>query len=132
MVANAAERKNGLLDVTGGGWEHCKPSMLPANIGGAIAGIFVLDDVELGTTPAVTIEACTPGGSGMGWSASMIVSGIRSPSPDGVPVRIPFAVPFAFAVMKPMVTEFRIKSGDNQIGALSFAVLDPVPDSPGG
>jgi hypothetical protein len=130
MVANAAATEGSLLNVQGGGWEHCSPAMLPSTIAGALAGIATLADDELGTTPALKIAITDIDGQDMGFSASMIISGIRPATMPRVPVRMPFAVPFTFAVTRSTVVKVAVIQDGAELAAVTFAVSDPVPDAP--
>lgn len=130
LIANAAGLDGGLLHVQGGGWEHCSPSMLPATISGAAAGIATLDDEEIGNTPALNIAITDADGHDMGFAASMIISGIRPKTVAGVPVRVPFAVPFMFVATGSAVIKVAVAQEGAELAAVTFLVRDPVPDTP--
>jgi len=130
MIANSATAEGSLLNVQGGGWEHCSPAMIPCTVGGHVAGIVALDEDELGQTPALNIAITDADGHDMGFSASMIVSGIRPATTVGVPVRVPFAVPFTVAVLRSMVVKVAALQGGAELAAVTFLVRDPVPDAP--
>lgn len=130
MVANAASVSGSLLHVQGGGWEHCSYPLLPATVSGALAGIATLDDDEIGKTPALKIAITDADGHDMGFAASMIVSGIRPPTVAGVPLRVPFAVPFMFVAVRSTVIKVAVMHEGAELAAVTFLVRDPVPDAP--
>jgi hypothetical protein len=130
MVANAAEEKDSLLNIQGGGWEFCTLPMLPINLAGAIAGIATLDTDELGEAQVAQISVTDIDGHDPGFSASMVVSGIRPTTVPGVPVRIPFAIPFRFPALRPTVVKVSVWHEGAELAATTFAIRDPVPDAP--
>lgn len=130
LVANAAEVQNSLLHIRGGGWESYTPGLLPGTVRGSIAGIVTLSPEELGTTPAVTFSASDAEGHVDGFSASMIIDGMRPTATAGVPCRIPFEVPFATVVREPTVVKITMSHDGAELAAVTFAVLSPIPDAP--
>jgi hypothetical protein len=130
MIANAASTENSLLNIQGGGWEHFSPPMFPWTLGGAVAGIATLEDDDMGTTPALNIAITDAAGQDMGFSASMIISGIRPHTAAGVPVRVPFAVPFTFAAFHSTVVKVAAIHDGAELAAVTFLIRDPVPDAP--
>lgn len=132
LVANQAVVENGLLSVAGGGWETFTPAMFPATLRGVIAGIVTLSDGEIGDGHAVSFSMTDPDGHVAGTSGSMIISGIRPRTRPGVPVRVPFDIPFSTVVSAPTVVKVGITQGTTELAAVTFAVLDPIPDSPTG
>jgi hypothetical protein len=130
LVANYATTDKWLLVIEGGGWEHCKPQLLPTTVKGYVAGIFTLDREELGSTPAVILEITDEQGHVEGFKASTIVNGMRPATTPGVPCRVPFAIPFTTVAHAPTVVNVRLASDGSELATTSFAVLDPVPDAP--
>ncbi|HEX2259822.1 MAG TPA: hypothetical protein VHJ40_08785 [Actinomycetota bacterium] len=132
VIANYATTDKWLLRVEGGGWEHCKPQILPTTVRGYVAGIFTLDRDELGTTPAVLVEIGDKNGHVEEFKASTIVNGMRPAATPGVPSRVPFAIPFTTVARAPTVMKVRLLNEGDELATTSFAVLDPVPDAPTG
>jgi hypothetical protein len=130
MIANSAATEGSLLNVQGGGWEHCSPPMIPCTIGAYVAGIATLDDEELGQTPALNIATTDADGHDLGFAASMIISGIRPATVAGVPARVPFAIPFTVAVLRPTIVKVAALQGGAELAAVTFLVRDPIPDAP--
>jgi hypothetical protein len=130
MVANSASVNGSLLDIQGGGWEFCTLPMLPINVAGAVAGIATLEADELGEAPVARISVDDTDGHEPGFSASMVISGIRPTAVPGVPVRIPFALPFRFAALRPTVVKVSVSHEGAELAATTFAIRDPVPDAP--
>lgn len=130
LVANGASTENGLLTVHGGGWEYFRPAFFPFTVRAAICGIATLDKGELGTTPIVTFRASAKDGQELGWVASSTVDGVRTPSAEGVPIRVPFMVLMSAVVSAPTVVTVTMSEGGTEIAATSFAVSDSTPDSP--
>jgi hypothetical protein len=130
MVAKAAGVDGSLLHVQGAGWEHWSSPMFPATVSGAVAGIATLDDEEIGHTPALNIAITDADGHDMGFAASMIISGIRPKTVAGVPVRVPFAVPFMFVATRSTVIKVAVVHEGAELAAITFLIRDPVPDTP--
>ncbi|HYK31769.1 MAG TPA: hypothetical protein VEV63_07390 [Streptosporangiaceae bacterium] len=130
MVANSASADDGLLTVHGGGWEHTVPRALPCTLTGYLAGIAVLDDGELGTTPVLALSITDLGGNDHRFSASVVINGNRPAPVPGVPIRAPFAVPFTFSVLQPTVVQAHVAHAGAEIATVSFLVSSAVSDAP--
>jgi hypothetical protein len=130
LIANKATTDRWLLTIEGGGWEYCTPRFLPGTIGGYVAGVFALSTDELGSTPEVVLELTDKAGHIEGFRASMVVNGVRPIPPQGVPCRVPFAVAFTTIARAPTVVDVRLVHDGNELATATFAVLDPVPDTP--
>ncbi len=132
LVANTAGTDHGLLTIRGGGWEHVRPAMLPTTIRGSLAGLLALSREELGTSPFVSFSVTDDDGMVDPSSGSMIVNAVRAAPPDGVDPRIAFDWPFAIAVRGPTLVRISMSTEAGELGSATFAVLDPVPDTPAG
>ncbi|HSH59976.1 MAG TPA: hypothetical protein VK988_10110 [Acidimicrobiales bacterium] len=129
LVADRAVVENGLLSIEGGGWEHYQPPLLPWTLRGSLAGVLVLEDAEVGSTPAIGIEMTDSDGHVDGFNASMIVNGIRPTTLGGVPCRVPLDVPFTTVARAPTVVKIGVVHAGTELASVTFAVREPVPDT---
>ena len=132
MFANAAAiDEKSLLAVQGAGWESYDVEMFPATISGFVAGILALDRSQHGEAEEMTLDILDDDGQVVGSSASIIASGIRPETTEGVPYRFPFAIPFMTAARGPTVVKARLTTtGDVELGVISFALRGGMPDAP--
>jgi len=130
MMANKASAE-GLLSVEGAGWEHATPQMLPITIGGYVAGIatFTADEIDKNPVMTITIKD-REDPENPGFSASILIYGARPPTAPGVPIRETFAVPFRIPVFRPCVLTASVGDGNKELSSVTFAVRDPIPDTP--
>jgi hypothetical protein len=129
LVANKAEVAGALLNVEGGGWEHYNVPFFPWTLRGAVAGIVVFEGVEIGSTPELGVDMTDQAGQVEGFHASMVASAVRPMTTAGVPMRLPFAIPFSTVVRGPTTVKITL-SGLAEGTAIAFSVPDPVPDAP--
>ena len=128
LFADVANADGWLLTVERGGWEHIKYDFMPGTAVGYVAGIFTLDDAELGELTEVALEIFDDSGQVEGFRASMIASGNRPNTVAGVPVRLPFAIPFMTVVRGPTVMKARLLLGDEELGLIACSVQTTTPD----
>lgn len=106
MLANGAEiRDDGLLYVSGGGWEYFAPRSLPATISGAVAGLLELgpEDYELPPQVRLTIRAGSDEPVFIGSMA--VISGRQS---------VPFAMSFTAVAESDDTLVFRLVDGEGR------------------
>jgi hypothetical protein len=133
MVANAAGVENGLLSVGGAGWEHYVVQLFPSTIRGSVAGIITLDAHDIGELREMQLTIDDAGGHIQPLHAAIVVSGVRpAPTADGVPARVPFDIPFATVASAPTTVRVSLTYEGAVISTTTFAVHDPIPDSPTG
>jgi hypothetical protein len=130
MFANVAAVDRALLAVQGGGWEHYDCAMFPATIGGYVAGILTFGEDQHGSLPEVFLDIFDDSGQVEGSRASMIAMGTRPETTQGVPYRLPFAIPFMTIARGPTVVNARLSEGSDELAVLAFAVRGGVPDAP--
>lgn len=128
LVANGAGIENGLLNVHGGGWEYTSPPFFPSTIRGAVCGIAILDESELGTTPIVTFSIVDKSGSELGWRASTTIDGVRRPPAPGVLIRVPFMAIMSAVVTEPTIATITMSKDDVVIETTAFEVRDVIPN----
>lgn len=129
LVANAAEVRDGLLYVSGAGWETFGLQIFPNEVRGYLTGIAVLDEEEFGEMVAIQFSVSDQAGHVAGSAGSIITSGIRARTP-GVPIRFPFVIPFVTVVTGPTIVDCVLSSSDgSRLASLNFSIPDPVPDS---
>lgn len=129
LVANDADLTDSLLNVRGAGWEHYSLPFLPWTLRGSAAGVVALEEAELGSTLALRFSVSAQDGHVDEFQASMIVNTARPSTTAGVPVRVPFAVPFTTVVHAPCVVNVTVSGAAEEV-TVSFAVHDPIPDAP--
>jgi len=102
MVANSAKHNGWLLNIVGAGWEHYICTAFPCEVRGALAGIMILEDADFGIDHQLhfKIEAADDADIGFLTDNTYHVAK-RGPAAEGVPSRMPFAVPFNFGIAGP-------------------------------
>ena len=130
LVANQAAVDSSLLHMQGGGWETYKVPWFPGTVRGSVAGIVTFDHEELGSSPVLRLEVTDSEGQVEGSKASMIVDTSRPTDIPGVSSRVPFVLPFSLVVHASTVIKAAIFDAGAELAAVTFAVPDPVPDTP--
>ncbi len=123
MAANSAKHDGWLLDVSGAGWEYYTCPTFPYEVRGALAGIVILEDSDLGMDHQLhfKIEAVDDGDIGFLTDNTYHVAK-RGPAAEGIPSRMPFAVPFSFRIEAPRVMRAVVLKGDVDLGEVTFKV----------
>jgi hypothetical protein len=129
LFANDASDDGWLLAVEGGGWEHITYDFLPGTAVGYVAGILTLDDAELGELTEIAVEIFDDDGQVERFRATMTANGNRPNTVEGVPVRLPFAMPFMTVVRGPTVMKARLMLGDEELGLIACSVQTTTPDT---
>lgn len=129
MVANRAEVANGLLNVSGGGWDSFTVHSLPATIPGFLCGVIEVQPEERGQQLVVHVEALDHEGHDAGSHASMVISTTLDDAPPWV-TRLPFAMPFVFAASAPGEFTLRMVDDDGPLCAVSFPLVLRAPEAP--
>ena len=129
IVANSAKHNGWLLDIVGAGWEYYTCAAFPCEIRGALAGIMILEDADFGIDHRLhfKIEAADDADIGFLTDKTYHVAK-RGPAAEGVPSRMPFAVPFNFGIAGPRVMRAVVLKGDVDLGEVTFKVREP-PDA---
>lgn len=125
MLANAAEvRDDGLLYVSGGGWEYFAPSSLPATIAGAVAGLLELGPEDYDVPPQIRLTIRAGSESPVFIGSMAVVSGRQS---------VPFAMAFTAVAESDDTLVFRLTAGDGrQLWEAHCPIrLPPLTDRPG-
>jgi hypothetical protein len=125
MVANSAEHDGWLLNVAGAGWEHYTCTAFPCEVRGALAGIVTLESADFGVDHRLDfkIEAADDGDIGFLTDNTYHVAK-RGAAAEGVPSRMPFAVPFGFRIEGPRVMRAVVLKGDVDLGEVTFKVRE--------
>jgi hypothetical protein len=133
VLANKASTNASLLTVEGAGWErYTGPGFFPFTVTGAFGGIMIVERKELGKSFAAAFRFKDANDQYLPFLATAMVEGIRPKPESGVPIRIPFAIPFSFIVEKPGTIRGIVEQDGTQLASIPFAVVDPVPDGPSG
>lgn len=123
MLANSATPNWMLLDIQGAGWEHYSCPSFPCRVQGALAGIVILEDSDLGSDQQLyfKIENADDGDIVFLFDNTYHVAS-RGPAVEGVPSRLPFAVKFNFDSVGPRRMRAVVIKGDDDLGEMLFAV----------
>lgn len=123
MLANSARHNGLLLDIDGAGWEHYDCPSFPCRVQGALAGIVILEDSDLGSDQQLhfKIESADDGDIVFLTDNTYHLAS-RGAAIEGVPSRMPFAVPFNFDSVRPRIMRAVIIKDNDDLGEILFAV----------
>jgi len=123
MLANSAKSNGWLLDIEGAGWEHYNCQSFPCRVNGALTGVVVLEDSDLGSDQQLYFKIENTNNEDIVFLTDNTyhVAG-RGPAVAGVPSRVPFAVPFFFDAVAPAVMRAVVIKGDDDLGEVTFAI----------
>jgi hypothetical protein len=127
LVADAAEVSGWLLNVRAGGWEHYTcGTRFPSTVQGALAGIAVLSQDELRSTPLlIATIAPLDNAADLRYKAERIFNlNDRPTTAQGVSNRLPFVFPFEFGVDQAGVMRVVLSENGAELDERTFYVRE--------
>jgi hypothetical protein len=130
LFASRAASDNWMLAVEGGAWEYVEWDFLPGTVSAYVAGVLTLDDDEHGSMTTVVLDLFDDAGSVEPSRVSITANGSRPKAVEGVPTRIPFAIPFTTVVNAPTVMKARLSVGEDVLAVIACELRTRTPDAP--
>lgn len=120
-IATEAQVEDGLLSMTGGGWEYCDVTAFPAQVDLVLAGIIVYAPEDVGRNYVIDVSVTASDGRSGEFGTIRVTE-----SAAAAVVKTPFAYPLSLTVAGPVVLSLTATVQDGPtFGPTDFEVRAP-------